>query len=47
MNKSLPDKIGPGETLAGVQLCPFGEWPNGKTVRVCDEAAFNKLVELS
>lgn len=45
MNKSLPDKIGPGETLAGVQLCPFGEWPNGKTVQVCDEAAFNKLVE--
>lgn len=45
MNKSLPESIRPGETLAGVQLCPFGEFPNGKTLQVCDEAAFNKLVE--
>ena len=42
---NLPESINPGETLAGVQLCPFGEFPNGKTLQVCDVAAFNKLVE--
>ena len=42
---NLPESINPGETLAGVQLCPFGEFPNGKTPQVCDVAAFNKLVE--
>lgn len=44
-NNHLPESIQPGETLAGVQLCPFGEFPNGKTLQVCDETAFNKLVE--
>lgn len=44
-NHHLPESIKPGETLAGVQLCPFGEFPNGKTLQVCDETAFNKLVE--
>lgn len=45
MKTDLPKSVKPGETLAGVQLCPFGEFPNGKTLQVCDEAAFNKLVE--
>ncbi len=43
--KELPEKVETGETLADVQLCPFGDWPNGKTAQKCDEAAFNKLVE--
>ena len=43
--KELPEKVATGETLEGVQLCPFGDWPNGKTVQRCDEVAFNKLVE--
>lgn len=43
--KELPEKVATGETLEGVQLCPFGDWPNGSTVQKCDEVAFNKLVE--
>lgn len=42
--KELPEKVNTGDTLQGVQLCPFGDWPNGGTVQKCDEAAFNKLV---
>ena len=43
--KELPEKVATGDTLEGVQLCPFGDWPNGGTVQKCDEVAFNKLVE--
>ena len=45
MNPSeLPESVQCGDVLAGVQLCPFGEWPNGATVQQCDEIAFNKLI---
>ena len=44
-SKELPEKVNTGDTLEGVQLCPFGDWPNGGTVQKCDEVAFNKLVE--
>ena len=43
--KELPESVQCGDVLAAVQLCPFGEWPNGTTVQKCDEVAFNKLVE--
>jgi phage I-like protein len=46
MNPSeLPETVQCGDVLVAVQLCPFGEWPNGKTVQTCDGVAFNKLVE--
>ena len=45
MERPLPDRIGAGETLQGVLLCPFGRFSSrdGRRVQVCDEAAFNKL----
>ena len=45
MARALPDRIGAGETLQGVLLCPFGRFSSrdGRRVQVCDEAAFNKL----
>ena len=45
MKNELPEKVNTGDTLVAVQLCPFGDWPNGGTVQKCDEVAFNKLVE--
>ena len=46
MNPSeLPETVQCGDVLVAVQLCPFGEWPNGKTVQTCDGVAFNKLIE--
>ncbi len=44
-SKELPEKVKTGDTLEGVQLCPFGEWPNGQTVQKCDNVAFNILVD--
>lgn len=44
-SKELPDFVQCGDVLVAVQLCPFGDWPNGGTVQKCDEVAFNKLVE--
>lgn len=44
-SKELPDLVQCGDVLVAVQLCPFGDWPNGGTVQKCDEVAFNKLVE--
>ena len=44
-SKELPDSVQCGDVLVAVQLCPFGDWPNGGTVQKCDEVAFNKLVE--
>jgi hypothetical protein len=44
-SKELPDFVQCGDVLVAVQLCPFGDWPNGSTVQKCDEVAFNKLVE--
>ena len=41
----LPETVQCGDVLVAVQLCPFGDWPNGGTVQKCDEVAFNKLVE--
>ena len=43
--KELPESVQCGDVLAAVQLCPFGEWPNGTTVQQCDGVAFNKLVD--
>ena len=43
--KELPETAQCGDVLVAVQLCPFGDWPNGGTVQKCDEVAFNKLVE--
>ena len=45
MARALPDRIGAGETLKGVLLCPFGRYASRdrKCVQVCDEEAFNKL----
>ena len=43
--KELPGKVNTGDTLAAVQLCPFGEWPNGATVQKCDVVAFHNLVD--
>ena len=31
--KNLPERIEPGETVAGVEICPPGDWPNGKIVQ--------------
>lgn len=38
------EKVEAGEVLAGVLLCPFGEWPNGEQTQVCDSKAFVNLV---
>lgn len=45
MKNELPEKVNTGDTLQGVQLCPFGEWPNGGTVQKCDVVAFHNLVD--
>ena len=42
--KELPDKIEAGETVQGVQLCPFGEYQGANRVQVCDHAAFEQVV---
>lgn len=34
-----------GETVAGVQICPIGEFPNGGKNQICSEAALNRVVE--
>lgn len=33
-----------GEILPGVLLCPYGDFPKGETVQVCDSKAFANLV---
>jgi len=43
--KELPETVKTGDVLKAVQLCPFGEWPNGGTAQKCDEAAFHNLVD--
>ena len=45
MKNELPEKVNTGDTLQGVQLCPFGEWPNGGTAQKCDAVAFHILVD--
>ena len=42
--KELPEKIEAGETMPGVQLCPFGEYQGANRVQVCDRAAFEQVV---
>lgn len=43
---SVPERtVKTGETLAGVQICPIGEFPNGGKNQVCSEAALNRVVE--
>lgn len=45
MNVSInQESIAPGETVAGVLLCPFGEWPKGDKVQICDRQAFQAIV---
>ena len=39
------EKIEAGEVLAGVLICPFGEWPHGDKTQLCDSKAFSQLVE--
>ena len=38
------ETVQPGEILPGVLLCPFGDFPKGETVQVCDSKAFANLV---
>ena len=38
------ETVQPGEILTGVLLCPFGDFPKGETVQVCDSKAFANLV---
>lgn len=42
--KGLPGTVRAGDTLAAVQICPFGEWQGGERVQVCDRAAFEQVV---
>ena len=42
--EQIPETVQPGETLAAVQLCPFGNFPGEKTMQVCDRAAFEQLI---
>jgi len=46
MNTELDiDKtISPGETVAGVQLCPFGNFPGEKKMQVCDRRGFDQVI---
>ena len=43
--KGLPETVKTGDVLSAVQLCPFGEWPNGGTAQKCDVVAFHNLVD--
>lgn len=38
------DSISPGETLQGVQICPFGEFPNGDRPQHCTREALAEVV---
>lgn len=37
--------IAPGETVAGVQICPVGDFPNGENPQHCSEDALRFVVE--
>jgi len=41
---NIDKTIAPGETVARVQICPFGVFPGEKSDQVCDRAAFEQLV---
>ena len=43
-NAQLPETVKSGETIARVQLCPFGNFPGEKSLQVCDRAAFEQLI---
>lgn len=36
--------VAPGETVPGVQLCPFGEYQGSQRLQVCDRQAFEQVV---
>ena len=36
--------VAPGETLAGVQLCPFGRFPGERSPQVCDRQGLEQVV---
>lgn len=38
------ETVQPGEILPGVLLCPYGDFPKGETVQICDSKAFANLV---
>ena len=42
--EQIPETVQPGEILAAVQLCPFGNFPGEKTLQVCDRPAFEQLI---
>lgn len=42
--KITKETVQSGEILPGVLLCPYGDFPKGETVQVCDSKAFANLV---
>ena len=36
--------VAPGETVPGVQLCPFGEYQGSQRMQVCDRQAFEQVI---
>ena len=44
MKTNIPDTVSAGETLLDVQICPPGDWPNGKKVQRCDGETFARII---
>jgi len=40
----IPETVKPGDVVAGVQICPFGNFKGEKSLQVCDRAAFEQLL---
>lgn len=38
------DVVAAGETVPGVQICPFGDWPGKERLQICDSKAFTQLI---
>ena len=36
--------VAPGETVPGVQLCPFGEYQGSQRIQICDRQAFEQVI---
>lgn len=43
INKAVGD-LAAGETVPGVQLCPFGEYQGSQRMQVCDRQAFEQVI---
>lgn len=41
---TITKTLSPGETLAGVQLCPFGRFPGEKRPQLCDRRGLEQVV---